>query len=190
MRGALVALALVAAPVAAQELRPADAGRLAGWETSLGAALHGALAAGAPADVELLVESLSGVPGEIAPEGDWSCRTIKMGELSDLVVYAPFACRITAGEGGWRLEKLTGSQRMGGTIHAGEVPALYTGTAWVDGGPATDYAGLPPEDQTPVEPGQTVAQVGWFEQAGPGQARLLLPDPILESRFDILWLTR
>ena len=53
-----------------------------------------------------------------------------------------------------------------------------------------DYAGLPPDDQSPVEPGQTHAQVGHFEQVSPDHARLMLPDPILESRFDILWLTR
>ena len=47
-----------------------------------------------------------------------------------------------------------------------------------------------PDDQTPQEPGQTHAQVGIFEQAGPNQARLLLPAPLLESDFDILWLTR
>jgi hypothetical protein len=61
---------------------------------------------------------------------------------------------------------------------------------YVDAGPATDYAGLPATDQTPVEPGQTVAQVGLFEMTSGARARLLLPSPLLESGFDILSLTR
>ncbi|EPX87510.1 hypothetical protein ruthe_00581 [Rubellimicrobium thermophilum DSM 16684] len=184
-----------AAPVlshgALQGIRPADRGRLDSADAALGRALAGALAEGAPGDVALLVEAMRGAPGPLDPAGDWSCRVLKLGGLLPLTVYAPFRCRIApAGEGVWHLEKLSGSQRLSGTIAAADGPALYTGVGFVEGGPATDYAGLPPDDQEPVEPGQTHAQVGFFEQVSPRSARLLLPSPILESRFDILWLTR
>ena len=190
MRLLALALLTLAGPVAAQEIRPADTARLDAYDSHLGAALAEALNGGAAGDVQLLGQAMAGEPGPMAPEGDWSCRTIKMGELSALVVYSPFRCRITAEGDGWRLEKLTGSQRTAGHIAGGDAPGLYLGVGYVEGGPAVDYAGLPPDDQTPVEPGQTHAQVGRFEQVSPGQARLMLPDPILESRFDILWLTR
>jgi hypothetical protein len=172
-------------------VRPADLPRLESADAALGRALAGALAEGAPADVAVLAEAMRGAPGPLDPAGDWSCRVLKLGGLLPLTVYAPFRCRIAAeGEGLWRLDKITGSQRLSGTIAAADGPALYTGVGFVEGGPATDYAGLPADDQEPVEPGQTHAQVGFFEQPSPRSARLMLPSPILESHFDILWLTR
>ncbi len=188
----LCLLAVLAATSAtAQEVRPADADRLARTDALLGASLRWAFASGAPGDVAVLVEALSGAEEGFAPEGDWNCRTMKLGGNLPLVVYGNFRCRITAdGPDRWRLEKLTGSQFTAGTLTLREDGILYLGTGYVEGGPATDYAGLPPGDQTPVEPGQTTADVGWFEQMGPNRARLLLPDPILESDFDILYLTR
>jgi hypothetical protein len=176
---------------AGEVLRAPDAQRLAALSASLGVALRGALATGAEVDIAVVTEALRGKPGALAPGGDWRCRTVKMGGGVALAVYPDFACTITAaGPGQWRLVKTTGSQRMAGDIRADAHGALYTGVGNVAGGPAVAYAALPARDQTPVEPGQTVAQVGIFEQMGPDRARLLLPDPILESRFDILYLTR
>jgi hypothetical protein len=187
---ALLALQL-ATPVAAQDIRPADRDRLAAYDESLGRALAGTLAAGSPQEVDLLTAALAGVPGPLDPEGEWSCRTLKLGGLLPIAAYPSFRCRITAlGPGEWRLEKLTGSQRLIGTIQEYPSEALYLGVGFVGDRPAVPYEDLPPDDQTPVEPGQTHAQVGLFQQAGPGQARLLLPQPLLESEFDLLWLTR
>jgi len=186
-------LAVLAAPLAAQGVpeRPADRTRLAADATLFGTAMRDALALGEPGDVTILVEALSGTANSTDPEGDWNCRTIKMGRLVPLVVYGNFRCRITRDAPGlYRLEKLSGSQRIAGTIHAREGRSPFRGVAYVDGGPAADYAALPPDDQTPVEPGQTVAVVGTFEQMSATRARLLLPDPILESEYDILYLTR
>lgn len=182
-------LLLLAAPLAAQEVRPADRPRLEAFDATLGRALSQALAGGAPADVALLTAAMAGSPGALSPEGDWSCRTLKLGGLLPLVAYAPFGCRISEGAPGtWELEKLTGSQRLRGTIRAED--GLYTGVGFVEGGPSASYADLPGHDQAAQEPGQTHAQVGRFEQAGPDQARLLLPAPLFESDFDILWLSR
>jgi hypothetical protein len=182
----LSGLPAVAEPV----IRPPDAARLDAFDAALGAALRHALADGAPGDVRSLAAALAGVPGDTAPEGAWSCRTIKLGGAPALTVYGVFRCRIEAAEGGWRIVKETGSQRLDGHILRADDQWIYLGVGFVEGGPATGYAGLPPEDQTPVEPGQTVAQVGIFEQVSPTRARLLLPSPLLESGFDILSLTR
>lgn len=190
MRPLLLALALLAAPATAQEVRPADRPRLEAFDATLGHALLTAFAGASPGDAALLARALAGQPGELRPEGDWSCRTLKLGGLLPLVVYEPFRCRIArTAPGVFAIEKLTGSQRLRGTIFDREGRALYLGVGFVDGGPAASYDQLPPE-QVAVEPGQTHPQVGAFEQAGPNQARLLLPEPFFESRFDILWLTR
>jgi hypothetical protein len=192
VKGIVVALAcLWALPAFAEPpIRPPDAARLGGFDASLGAALRSALAEGAAEDVRTLAAALAGTPGDFAPEGAWSCRTIKLGGDPALAVYGNFRCRIEAAEGGWRIVKETGSQRLEGMIRRENGRWLYLGVGFVDGGPAADYAGLPAKDQMPVEPGQTVAQVGVFEMMGPRRARLLLPTPILESGFDILYLTR
>jgi hypothetical protein len=182
---------ILALPAVAQDVRPADLGRLAELRgILLGAPGMRAQDEGDPADVAILREALAGLPGALAPEGDWNCRTLKLGGGLALVVYGNFRCRITVEGAGWRLEKLTGSQRTQGLITLRDGEAFYLGVGYVSGGPATDYAGLPPDSQTPVEPGQTHAQVGIFEQMGADRARLLLPAPILESEFDILYLTR
>ena len=182
---------LASLPAAAQEIRPPDATRLSAFDATLGRALRQAFGTGEAGHVAVLRETLAGAPAGIAPEGIWHCRTLKLGGVVALVAYRDFSCEITAaGPGQWKLIKTTGSQRMEGLIDARSDPAIYRGVGYVSGGPAVDYDGLPPLGQDPVYPGQTVAQIGVFEQMGHGRARLMLPAPILESDFDILYLTR
>lgn len=159
-------------------------------DAHLGAALREALASGDGPQIAGVLDAMKGEPVEPDPVGDWSCRWIKMGNGVPVVVYAAFRCRIGVAEGDWRIEKLTGSQRFEGTLEEQGGKVVFTGVGFVNGEPGADYAGLPPDDQTPVEPNQTVAMAGIFEQTGPNAARLMLPDPILESRFDIIHLTR
>jgi hypothetical protein len=186
-----VLVALLGLPLSAQELRPVDVPRIQMFEEILGRALADGFAGASPEEAALLAAALRGNPGVPDPAGDWSCRTIKLGGLLPISVYAPFRCRIVeTGPGAWRIEKQTGSQRLEGSIHLREDGAIYLGTGFVDGGPAQGYGAFPPDEQVAVEPGQTYPQVGFFEQAGPGQARLFLPQPMFESEFDILWLTR
>ncbi|MFQ6550017.1 DUF4893 domain-containing protein [Aestuariibius sp. 2305UL40-4] len=189
---ALFALLLTgSAAFADPAIRPADMIRFDQRDANLGAALRIAFAAGAAQDTALLTEALSGLPNQIAPEGDWNCRILKLGGLLSLTTYPNFRCRFTrTGPNAWRIEKLTGSQRFVGDVHGGDGEAIFLGVGHVGDAPATDYAGLPPGDQTPVEPNQTTAEIGVFEQMGPTRARLLLPDPILESDFDIVYFTR
>ena len=191
MRLAVLLLSL-ALPAAAQEVRPADQERLGYFDEHLGRALRAALAGGAPEDVAVLTQALAGLPrGDLDPSGDWRCRTLKLGGLTPLTAYADFDCRITPkGPGAWRLEKLTGSQRVAGTITATQGGTYFTGVGHVGDAPAAGYAALDPFDQTPLEPNQTHAVVGLFEQPAPDRARLMEPAPILESAFDVLYLTR
>ena len=187
--GALLILAAGAAP--AQDVRPADMERLAYTDEHFGRAMRQAMAGGTAADVESLRQALSGsATGGIDPAGDWTCRTIKIGGMAPLIVYGPFRCRIGTVEPGiWQIDKVTGSQRLSGRIEATQAGLVYTGVGFVGDAPATDYAGLP-DTPDPVEPNQTYAQVGLLEMTSPDQGRLLLPAPILESRFDVLELTR
>ncbi|SEN48477.1 DUF4893 domain-containing protein [Palleronia pelagia] len=192
LRASLLALSLLAvAPAwAAPQIRAADADRLARFEEAAGRALLVALSEGDAADIDVLTRALSGRPLAPAPNGDWNCRTIKLGGLSGLVAYTDFRCRITqVGPTEWRFEKLTGSQRTVGTISMIEGRLIYLGAGHTGEAPATDYAGLP-DTQTAVEPNQTIPQVAVFEQTSGTSARLMFPYPLLESEFDLLYLTR
>lgn len=183
-----LAALLAAGSAGAQEVRAPDAARLAAFDAHLGAALYQALTEGAAQDLAVLRDAMAGAAAPLDPAGDWACRTIKVGGLLPVTAYGNFRCRITAGpDGGWTLVKTTGSQRVKGRIAP---DGRFLGVGHVGEAPATDYPGLPPVDQTPVEPNQTTADVGRFEQMSPTRARLLLPAPLLESRFDILYLTR
>ena len=139
MKRIVVALAcLWAVPVIAEPMiRPPDEARLDGFEAALGASLRNALAEGAAEDVRTLASVLAGMPGDFDPEGAWSCRTIKLGGAPALTVYGAFRCRIEAADGGWRLVKETGSQRLDGRILRDDDQWLYLGVGFVDGGPGT-----------------------------------------------------
>ncbi len=198
MLKALALLACAALPSPAAEapgIRQPDALRLQSLDASLGSALRQAFAAGDGAALAVVGEALTGVPltgAEVAPEGDWSCRTIKLGGGVAVVAYGAFHCRIEkTATGRWTLTKTSGSQRLTGELTYLEgLEVRFLGVGHVGESPATGYADLPPDDQTPVEPNQTHTVAGLLEQMSPTRARLLLPAPILESDFDILYLTR
>ena len=192
LRASLVAFVASALPaLAAPELRAADLDRLERYEGAAGDGLLNALSTGTDADLETLTRALSGKPLPPAPSGDWNCRTIKLGGPSRLVVYTDFTCRIRAvGPTEWTFEKLTGSQRSKGHIAFHEGRAVYRGVGFVGSdAPAVDYAELP-TGQAAVEPNQTIPQVAIFEQTSDTSARLTFPYPLIESTFDILYLTR
>lgn len=186
----LVALLPFAGQADTIPIRDADQNRLSQFDLSFGIAIQEALAVAAQEEISILIAALRGKSGPIAPEGDWLCRTIKIGGISPLVTYRPFNCRITmSAPGEYDLEKRTGSQRMLGTLRDNDGYFIYQGVGYVGDAPALQYTDFP-EANAPIQPGQTIPQIGIFIQTGPDQARLMLPDPILESRFDILHLTR
>ena len=186
----LLALAVMSAPLQAQQIRPQEATRLAAFDEIAGRALLRAMALGARGDVDMLQEALSGAPLpplETSLEGDWSCRTLKLGELVPLVVYAAFKCRISRDGAQFRLEKLTGSQRSTGTIQMRDGQMIYLGVGTVGDAPAVAYDSLAPDFEGD---GEVQPQVGIVEQPSPNAARILFPAPVTESEFDILSLTR
>ena len=185
-----LALACLALPAPAQEMRPQEEVRLAALDETAGRALRAALAGGSRGDVDLLQEAMAGTP--LAPiettlAGDWSCRTLKLGGLTPLTAYAAFDCRITADGDGFTLEKLTGSQRTTGRISARDGTMVYLGNGFVEGTDPIAYDDLDPD--FPGD-GSLQPQVGLVEQPGPDRIRILFPAPVVESDLDILYLTR
>ena len=184
-------LALLAAtPLMAEDMRPQETQRLAAYHATAGQALLDALSGGSRGDVDQLQEVLSGAPIpplETTLAGDWSCRTLKLGGLRPLTVYAPFQCRITPDGTAFQFEKLTGSQRTIGTIALRDGQMIYLGTGFVADATPIPYADLPADF---AGDGTIKPQVGVVEQTGPDTARILFPAPVNESLLDILYLTR
>ncbi|WP_265499639.1 DUF4893 domain-containing protein [Paracoccus beibuensis] len=198
MRTKLLALvALIPTPAAAfgpridSMIRDDDRVRLEQLDEVSGRTLRGAAALADPADVDVLVQGLRGTPlplGEAASilPGNWSCRMLKLGRNLPLVIYQPFRCRIGA-DGSF--EKLTGSQRMTGTIGVIKGREVYLGTGYVAGQEPLPYAQLPDEIDPTAIP-QLVPEVGAVEVVSPARARILLPLPVLESEMNLLLLSR
>jgi hypothetical protein len=186
---AMLAVATAALPARADGTFPTnlateDQQRLEAFETARAQAIAEARAGGSPEDVSVLDEVLSGRPTTMTPAemaGIWRCRTIKLGGLLPLTIYRDFKCRITDDGAGLRLEKLSGSQRTGGTFYdlADETRLGYAGAGWVAGEAPMRY-GTDPERN----------QVGYLVVLGPERMRLELPLPQVESKFDILDLRR
>ncbi len=186
----LLALALTTPATAETALRPDDAARLENYTTAAGSALLQALSGGASADVDALTRALSGHPQIAFDEtldGDWNCRTMKLGRSSALVVYSPFKCHIDLENDGFAFEKLTGSQRTKGKVSFRDGRAVYVGVGFVAGQTPPDYADLPADF---TSDGTVQTDVAIFERVSPTRARLMFPAPAVESDFDILELTR
>jgi hypothetical protein len=167
-----------------KRLTPSDKQRLAGFDATLQEALAEAKAGGAPEDVKLLDAALSGTPLPLAegydPAGDWRCRTIKAGGGLPLVVYGWFKCRISDDGAGWKLEKLTGSQRTTGRFYTISATRLaYLG--------AGHYA-----DEKPRPYGEDAGrdQVAFVERRAADRIILMFPAPQFESKLDVLLLER
>lgn len=171
-------------------MRPNEAARLAAFDATFGQAIRAALAQGRRGDVDTLQEALSGTP--IPPlattlPGDWRCRTIKLGGIAPLTVYAPFDCRITPDGTTFEFAKRSGSERTSGTIKLIDGQMIYLGVGTVGDAPPRAYDSLHPAFRGT----DTLApQIAVVEQAGPNHIRMLFPAPINESVFDILYLTR
>lgn len=189
----LVSLLVVFAggPVMAQvDLRPQEQSRLSRFDQAAGTAILQAFQTGAPDDIAALAIALSGTPEVAFDEGlggDWTCRTMKLGGLSGLVVYSPFRCRLTFQGDGYLFEKLSGSQRTRGVVKLHDGRAIYVGVGYVAGDTPPAYADLAPDFDGD---GKIQPDIAVFERISNQRARLMFPAPIVESDFDILELTR
>lgn len=192
MRSRILAMALALSALAAGSafadgavdkiMTPADKARLAGYgetrKKAVAESRQGLRDEVAILDklLKLPVKSFSGFD----MIGDWQCRTIKVGGLGHLVVYGWFKCRVTDDGSGWRLEKITGSQRTVGRFYdETDKRLIYLGSFFVEGGPLKPYGSGPESDQ-----------VGYAFRTGDRHWRIELPAPFYESTLDILEFKR
>ena len=95
-------------------------------------------------DMSAIHEALDAAPAAISGDaltGEWRCRTMKLGGMAPSVVYTWFKCRISNRGGGLFLEKLTGSQRMGGYLYPDANGFVYLGATSAMHEPPHAYPG-------------------------------------------------
>jgi hypothetical protein len=181
------ATALAASDIA-ETLTPRDLGRLAQFQKARADAIEEAREGGDASDIAVLEQILSGEEQPIRGvdiTGDYRCRVAKLGsnakvQLPGLVIYDWFRCRIDEDDIGYRLTKLSGSQRLSGHfIDDSETSLIFYG--------ADHYADEEPGTYGASEERDTV---GRLVKVGKGRYRLEQPLPKYESVFDILELER
>ena len=118
------------------------------------------------------------------PEGDYRCRTVKLGSQGGedglgYVIYGWFACRIEATPGGLKFVKSTGSQRPSGLLFpedAGHMVML--GSMALASEPAANSYGQRPDRDL----------IAVMERIGDRRWRLVIPWPQNESNLDLIEL--
>ena len=163
-------------------ITPADKVRLDKYGETRKAALAEAKA-GDPAEVSQL-DALLAKPlvafSDKDLTGNWQCRTIKVGGISPLVIYGWFKCKVTDDGSGWRLEKISGSQRTTGRFFDdGEKRSIYLGSGYVNDNKPKRYGSGPESDQ-----------VGYSFRNSANAWRIEFPAPYYESHLDIMELKR
>jgi hypothetical protein len=119
--------------------------------------------------------------------GDYLCRTIKVGGITDLTVYGFFRCRIRTSADGLMIEKLTGSQRLSGMLYRdGERRFVLLAGSTVNDEPQRPYSAL---DRPPRLP-DDYDVVGFLERIAANRLRLIQPWPNFESVYDLMELVR
>ncbi|TPI57853.1 DUF4893 domain-containing protein [Mesorhizobium sp. B3-1-7] len=112
--------------------------------------------------------------------GNWKCRTIKAGGISPLAIYGWFKCKVTDDGSGWRLAKISGSQRTAGRFFDdGDKRAIYLGSFSVNDDKANPYGSGPESDQ-----------VGYAFRNSATEWRIEFPAPYYESKLDIMEFKR
>jgi hypothetical protein len=180
---ALPALPALADGEVLKLMTPADKARLDDYGMTKSVAVAEANSGGAPEDVAMLDAILEAPSISFAGfdmTGSWQCRTTKVGGLGSLVIYGWFRCKVTDDGSGWRLEKLSGSQRtVGRFFDDGDKRLIYLGSFYVAGDKVLPYGSGPESDQ-----------VGYAFRSGPAAWRIELPAPRYESKLDIMEFRR
>ena len=189
LRALLLAL-LVIAPMPAladgvvdKLITPADRIRLNNYDQTRQQAIAEARSGGEAGELAQLetilakrVQSFAGFD----MTGNWQCRTIKTGGQLPLVIYGWFKCRVTDDGSGWKLEKISGSQRTTGRFYdESDRRLIYLGSQYVN-----------EEKPKPYGSGAETDQVGYAFRTGPKEWRIELPAPYYESKLDILEFRR
>lgn len=156
-----------------------DRVRLRGWRAAWTDALARAQASGAGARIAAegaLLDPDAALDRPAPPDGDYRCRTIKLGAQNpaglDYVTYPAATCRIRDG----RFKKIDGSQRPIGALFASDDNRLlFLGSLALGDEPrALDYGHDADRDM-----------IGVIERIGPRRWRLVLPYPRRESLIEI-----
>lgn len=162
-----------------------DRQRLRDWRTAFAKALDQAKAGGHAADIAgegKLLDPDAAIGGVPIPNGDYRCRTVKVGAKSEgllnFVAYPPFRCRVEQGKA-QRFIKLTGSQRPVGLIYpADAVRQVFLG-AIVLGDETRGYRYGHDHDRD---------LAAWVERIDENRWRMIFPYPHFESTLDVIEL--
>jgi hypothetical protein len=123
-----------------------------------------------------------------ALEGNWRCRSIKLGGMTPDIVYSWFRCRIGDRDGHLYFSKLNGSQRIYGILYPHESGGfVLLGALSAKGEPSHRYSGNGPSAGASATPDDAI---GLLESTGHSSARIEFPYPVQESTFDIIELRR
>ena len=160
--------------------------RLRNWRRTFVEAIAAANSKGHSGEIAregALLDPDAALGGGPIPNGEYRCRTIKVGAktegMLDYVSYPAFTCRVSAAGQLQKLRKLDGSQRQVGLLFGGDMMRqVFLGTmALGDELGALQY-GL---DET-----RDVA--GYVERIGDKRWRLVMPQPHYESQLDVMEL--
>jgi hypothetical protein len=165
-------------------ITPQDQQRLDDYDNTRTAALAEARNGGTSEDLAALDAALSGQALTFGDgfdmTGTWRCRTIKLGGPVPLVVYRWFTCRVSDDGAGWRLEKVSGSQRTTGRFYTvSDTRLVYLGAMHTSLEPAMAYGSQAERNQ-----------LGIVVRPAVNRLRIEFPRPALESSLDILELQR
>jgi hypothetical protein len=190
-RSAVLSIAMVSSAALASAdgaidkiITAADKTRLASFAKVRGEAIAEARKGGSPEDIATLDAVLAGKDLAFSEDfdftGNWQCRTVKLGGGLPLTVYGWFKCRVSDDGSGWKLEKLTGSQRTAGAFYTDSDTRLtYLGALYYSHETPKKYGGDPDRDQ-----------VAYVLRPAGNRVRLEFPSPKYESKLDILELKR
>ncbi len=131
-----------------------------------------------------LIDPGAAVGGVTPPEGDYRCRTVKLGSQGGesglgYVVYGWFDCRIERTSAGLKFSKLTGSQRPSGLLFPeSNREMVMLGSMSLGSEPAANSYGQNSDRD----------MVAVLERIGSRRWRLVIPWPQYESNLDIIEL--
>lgn len=165
----------------------ADRHRLRDWRKAWEEALAQAREAGHGGEIDAagpLLDPDSALTEPMPPEGDYACRTIKIGSPPPgglpFVDYPPFRCRVRRNGDHLEFIKLTGSQRPIGRLFDDESRrAIFLGTLQLGDERRTYQYGTDSERDL----------IAAVERVGDRQWRLVFPYPHFESLLDVIELT-
>jgi hypothetical protein len=162
------------------ELTENDASRIDNLETSRTRGLASALRAQSMEDRNIVADLFDpGTTPILAElEGDYRCRTIKLGGNLPLVVYGWFECRISEEAGLFRIEKLTGSQNFSGFLYPTDAFGfVYRGAYHYGYEQPMDYGDDPERNES-----------GCLSAVTKGNRHFILelPAPAFESFHDVI----